>query len=264
MGLCYLRNILLAAVNERMELYVVKLDIKIGQVELKLLETHKSGTKVLTTCVDSFSETVVAGDLMTAVAVYSFARSSFEFVARHHYSLGVSAVKVLDESKFVAATDKEVLVYQVEKSNESIEPKDRFYVGQRINRFVRGSLRPQQLKTLGEEQREVNSSVLGEFGIDKTSEVVYATAQGSVGVMVPIPEPLFKYLNAISRAVLEHENGRAHSPPQGKSFVRGAIVESLLRMDKVKAERIYNEAYYAAKPTFKKTLALLNQLSLLH
>ena len=256
MGLCYVQNILIAAVNEKVELYILKSYNNDTVVELKFLDIYSNDGKVLTTCMDNYSKTIVIGDIMTFLTAYTLTGSSLESIALHHYSLSISSIKVLDEENFIAATDKEILVYQIDKAHTNIEPKDKYKIGKRINKFLYTSLKPLKTILKCEEDKE-------ESEVDDVRTVVYVTTQGSIGVIAIVPESLFKYISAINDAIIRYE-GNTYEFSHGKCFVNGNLAESLLRMDKVKAERIYNEIYYAAKPSFKKTLNLLAKLSLTH
>lgn len=285
--MCQFRDMLLALVNTSLNLFTLRVTLRpdktLDTADLRLLSTHRSGKATFPTCLDASSEVIAVGDLITSVSVYSCAQNSLREAAFHPFRLWVSAIHVFDDNNIIVAGDSCLLTYVIEKDQMILQPKGSMYLGQRINKFAKGSLVMPQVKTKYAQQAELvsqfpkSSQLMGLLPPKDLPTVIYATGAGAIGIIGAIPENTFNYLNALKEAIIKNINylgnlsynelreGKAKfGGCSGNRFVNGDLVEMLLKMDKKLAEDVYNEVQYSPKPTFRDTLVLLRQLSLIH
>ena len=287
MGLRQFHNMLFALINNSAELFNVKVELRadktIENVRLKSISKHRSEKSTLPVCLDSSNNIVAVGDLITSVSIYSYIKDSLEEIAFHPHNLWTSAVHVVDENNILAAADDCLFSYILEQNKRIIEPNDAIYIGQHINKFVKGSLVMAQVKTKYAQQAELasqfpkSSQLMGLLPPKDIPTMIFATGNGIIGIIGLIPKNTFMYLNALEEAVADHvsclgdisykklSTGKIKFPKlPGKQFINGDIVENLLKMDRKLAEEIHNGINYNPKPTFRDTLVLLRQLSLIH
>ncbi len=290
LGLCQFRDMLVVIVTHTVTLSQIKLRVRMNGIvdaaELKQIASHKSEKSTLATCVDASDKVISVGDLMTSISVYSLGNeNTLEETAFHPYQFWTSALHVVDNDNILVAVENELYSYQLVPNQKIIEPKDAIHIGQRINKFGRGSLVMQQVKTKYAQQAELASQ------LPKTSQllsimpseiptIIYATGCGAIGIVGLIPEQTFKYLEALKEAMINNLSylgdmnytelkngsvgrGKARSF-SGKQFIDGDLVETFLTLEKRVAEEIYTAIHYRQKPTLKDTFILLRQLSLLH
>jgi len=289
MGLSQFREMLVSSITHTVTLFGLKIKARpngiIDSVELKQIASHKSDKNTFTSCLDANDKNIVIGDLITSISVYTGNDKNLEEIAYHPYQLWTSAVHVVDNENILVGVENDLYAYQITSGQKIIEPKDAVHIGQRINRFGKGSLVMQQVKTKYAQQAELVSQ------LPKTSQllsimpseiptIIYATGCGSIGIIGMIPEQTFKYLEALKDSMInnlsylgdmnykELKNGsvsrtkaRAFS---GKYFIDGDLVETFLRMDKKLAEEIYSVIHYSPKPSLRDTFILLRQLALMH
>ena len=290
LALCQSREILLATVTTTVHAFQFKVKQRanglVEAAELKLVSSHKSDKNNFLTCLDAQDKLIVAGDLMTSISIYNLVENTLDEVAYHPYPFWTSAVHVVDEKNVLVAVDQDLYSYTLTGNQKIVEPKDVSHTGQRINRFGRGSLVMQQIKTKYAQQAELASQ------LPKTSQlltlmpqreiptILYATACGAIGIIALIPEHTFKYLSALKDAMVTHISFlgdtsytelktalsvKSKTPMhEGSQFIDGDFVETYLNLDKKLAEEIYTAIHYHQKPTMKDTYILLRQLFLLH
>ncbi len=290
LALCQSKKQLLATVTTTVHAF----DFKVKQrgagphdtVELKPLTSHKSEKNNFLTCLDAHDEVIVAGDLMTSISVYNLVEGALDEVAFHAYPFWTSAVYVVDAKNVLVAVENELYSFQLPATQKAIDPKDVSHTGQRINRFARGSLVMQQIKTKYAQQAELasqlpkTSQLLSLMPQSEIPTILYATSCGAIGIIALIPEHTFKYLSALKDAMVTHLSFlgdtsytelktslsvRSKSAMhEGSQFIDGDFVETYLNLDKKLAEEIYTAIHYHQKPTLKDTYILLRQLFLLH
>jgi len=287
MGLCQFRNMLLALINTALNLFSFRMNLRpdrtISNADLHLASMHHSDKITLPTCIDASNEVIVIGDLITSVSIYSYIQNSLHETSFHPYNLWTNAIHVFDDENIIVAAEESLLTFVVEKGKMVMQPKGMIYLGQRVNKFVKGSLVMAQVKTKYAQQAELvsqfpkSSQLITLLPPKDIPTLIYATGNGSIGIIGVIPKTTFNYLIALKEAIVQNMNYMGNLSynelKEGKGrlkfveetrFVNGDLVEILLKMDKKMAEDVYNKVQYNPKPTFRDTLVLLRQLSLIH
>lgn len=204
-------------------------------------ETSYKGC-ILALYIKTHGDFVVVGDLMRSVTLlhYRSVDGSLEEVARDYNANYMRAVEALDDDHYLGCEDLGnifVLRRQAEASNEEersrLELHAEMHLGDCVNVIRHGSLNSQPADTV-----DLSSFM----GIGQSS-VLFGTVCGSLGSILSLPEPAFRFFTAVERAVslvvtgvggLTHSdwrsffNGRRHSPQ--RNFIDGDMVELFLEL----------------------------------
>jgi DNA damage-binding protein 1 len=289
LGLCQYGDLLCATITATINLFQIKSKSRspgVETIEVKLLASHKSDKSVMATCVDSSEKIIVVGDIMTSISIYTQRENEIEEIGTHLFPLWTSSVHAIDDKNCLVGVDNQLLSFELQPNQKILEPKDITNVGQRINKFCKGSLVMQQIKTKYAQQAELasqlpkSSQLLSIMPQSEIPTILYATASGGIGILAIIPENTFKFLTALKDSMINHVSffgemnytemktptiGKLKTRVQsGHQFIDGDFVETFLNIDKKLAEDIYTAIHYPQKPSLKDTFILLRQLSLLH
>jgi len=234
----FLDGSILATVNSRTNLYHLH-DVD-NVYELQADRAYHHG-HVLSLCVKSLDNTAIVGDLMRSVSVLDYVQAdgtnTLREVSRDFNPNFTTAIEILSPHVFLGSeTFNNIFSLQrnvnaaTEEGRCRLENKGEYYLGEMVNKFVRGSLVGDNTNS----SMDIASVVLG-------SRTLYATVDGSIGSVLGMDRATFVFFNTLQHSIvhtipavggLDHGHFRSFKAERRshpcRGFVDGDLIESFL------------------------------------
>ena len=240
-------NCLYATINSRLKLYVFKEQDDLGQ--LKAVSSHHG--HILSLFVKSKDDHAIVGDLMRSISVYNYSSSSddglngIEEIARDFNANWTTSCEILSSNVYLGAENWNniySLRRNVDATSEEarcrLETQGMYYLGEMVNKFARGSL---VMTPPSSDNALDDQGILGGTG----SSTLYATVDGSIGVIMGLDKTNFLFFRCLEKAMskvapviggVTHEEFRSFEAEKrlhpSVNFIDGDLVESFLDLAK--------------------------------
>mmetsp|Transcript_30515 Transcript_30515/g.37255 ORF Transcript_30515/g.37255 Transcript_30515/m.37255 type:complete len:945 (+) Transcript_30515:2-2836(+) len=239
-----------------------------GHILTLLLKSHTTGNNA------DCDNIAIVGDLMRSISVleYDKINNTIEEVARDYNANWVTAVEMLASDVYLGAENWNNLFILKRNTNPNasdelkcrLETQAEFHLGEMVNKFMKGSLvmsssSPSTPATATTTQSFVNGETLPppnttassivSHPIQIGSQTLYATVDGSIGVILGLSQSTFAFFNTLERAMakeipglgeLSHDEFRAFEAERKlhprRGFVDGDLVESFLDLRREQME----------------------------
>ncbi|CAG8461735.1 4837_t:CDS:10 [Gigaspora rosea] len=190
---------------------------------------------------------VLVGDLFRSISLLAYKESdkdnrSLEVIAKDNNPHWISSVEAFDDDEFIASDSTNYDFITFRKNDDTTDEDERrklethgfFHLGDSVNQIRHGSL-------------AMNVSETEPVGI--SSELLYCTSSGAIGVIASIPEQKFKFLKKLEVSIdkvigsigdLSHKEWRSmrkgNKLYEARGFIDGDLIESFL--DRSRSEMV--------------------------
>ncbi|CAG8510042.1 5511_t:CDS:10 [Dentiscutata heterogama] len=234
---------LLASINGTVTVFEWKTS-EDGSAELIPICSNKDFSLALR--VVSRGHFVLVGDLFRSISLLAYKESdkdnkSLEVIAKDNIPHWISSVEAFDDDEFIASdTNYDFITFRKnddttdEDERRKLETNGFFHLGDSVNQIRHGSL-------------AMNVSETEPVGI--SSELLYCTSSGAIGVIASIPEQKFKFLKKLEESIdkvigsigdLSHKEWRSMRKGkklyEARGFIDGDLIESFL--DRSRSEMV--------------------------
>ncbi|CAG8674264.1 11574_t:CDS:10, partial [Dentiscutata erythropus] len=231
---------LLASINGTVTVFEWKAS-EDGSAELIPICSNKDFSLALR--VVSRGHFVLVGDLFRSISLLAYKESdkdnrSLEVIAKDNNPHWISSVEAFDDDEFIASdTNYDFITFRKnddttdEDERRKLETNGFFHLGDSVNQIRHGSL-------------AMNVSETEPVGI--SSELLYCTSSGAIGVIASIPEQKFKFLKKLEESIdkvigsigdLSHKDMRkGNKLYEARGFIDGDLIESFL--DRSRSEMV--------------------------
>ncbi|CAG8612770.1 1554_t:CDS:2, partial [Cetraspora pellucida] len=231
---------LLASVNGTVTVFEWKAS-EDGSTELIPLCNNKDFSLALR--VVSRGHFILVGDLFRSISLLAYKESdkdnkSLEVIAKDNNPRWISSVEAFDDDEFIASdTNYDLITFRKnddtadEDERRKLETNGFFHLGDSVNQIRHGSL-------------AMNVSETEPAGI--SSELLYCTSSGAIGVIASIPEQKFKFLKKLEESIdkvigsigdLSHKDmKKGNKLYEARGFIDGDLIESFL--DRSRSEMV--------------------------
>ncbi|CAG8590178.1 17871_t:CDS:10, partial [Racocetra fulgida] len=171
---------------------------------------------------------VLVGDLFRSISLLAYKESdkdnkSLEVIAKDNNPHWISSVEAFDDDEFIASdTNYDLITFRKnddtadEDERRKLETNGFFHLGDSVNQIRHGSL-------------AMNVSETEPVGI--SSELLYCTSSGAIGVIASIPEQKFKFLKKLEESI-----DKVIGSIGDLRFIDGDLIESFL--DRSRSEMV--------------------------
>lgn len=196
----------------------------------------------------------IVGDLMRSISVieYSPQQNKLDEIARDYNANWMTAVEMLNDEVYLGAENFNHL-FSLKRNTKSkskevrcrLETQGEYHLGESVNKFMKGSL------CMMPSEGHNNDTTTPKDGVECGSQTLYATIDGSIGVVLGLSENALAFFSTLERALaqvipgiggLRHDEYRAFEvekrfhPCHG--FVDGDMIESFLDLDRPLMENV--------------------------